>query len=167
MADKCQWALKRNDYKLHTFPFSFLLHIDLKRGLLVMMYVCSYITAHMRGVGNLGLRHTLAKYCRHSSSARLSLHLLHTAFHPLSLLTPLINFDHFNWSSNQQNYKCTAIVEQSRLFWWMRFYILLQISAFFLFSNFRKRQIALYSPCRLVGRSVGRLVDVTINFFNI
>ena len=43
----------------------------------------------------------------------------------------------------------------------------LQISAFFLFSNFRKRQIALYSPCRLVGRSVGRLVDVTINFFNI
>ena len=44
MADKCQWALKRNDYKLHTFPFSFLLHIDLKRGLLVMMYVCSYIT---------------------------------------------------------------------------------------------------------------------------
>ena len=31
----------------------------------------------------------------------------------------------------------------------------LQISAFFLFSNFRKRQIALYSPCRLVGRSVG------------
>ena len=44
---------------------------------------------------------------------------------------------------------------------------LLQISAFFLFSNFRKRQIALYSPCRLVGRSVGRLVDVTINFFNI
>ena len=87
MADKCQWALKRNDYKLHTFPFSFLLHIDLKRGLLVMMYVCSYITAHMRGVGNLGLRHTLAKYCRHSSSARLSLHLLHTAFHPLSLNT--------------------------------------------------------------------------------
>ena len=44
---------------------------------------------------------------------------------------------------------------------------ILQISAFFLFSNFRKRQIALYSPCRLVGRSVGRLVDVTINFFNI
>ena len=37
----------------------------------------------------------------------------------------------------------------------------LQISAFFLFSNFRKRQIALYSPCWLVGR----LVDVTINFF--
>ena len=33
---------------------------------------------------------------------------------------------------------------------------LLQISAFFLFSNFRKRQIALYSPCWLVGRSVGR-----------
>ena len=32
----------------------------------------------------------------------------------------------------------------------------LQISAFFLFSNFRKRQIALYSPCRLVGRLVGR-----------
>ena len=30
----------------------------------------------------------------------------------------------------------------------------LQISAFFLFSYFRKRQIALYSPCRLVGRSV-------------
>ena len=29
--------------------------------------------------------------------------------------------------------------------------------------NFRKRQIALYSPCR----SVGWLVDVTINFFNI
>ena len=32
---------------------------------------------------------------------------------------------------------------------------------FFLISNFRKRQIALYSPCRLVGRSV----DVTIDFF--
>ena len=32
----------------------------------------------------------------------------------------------------------------------------LQISAFFLFSNFQKRQIALYSPCRLV--------DVTIIF---
>ena len=37
--------------------------------------------------------------------------------------------------------------------------LILQISAFFLFSNFRKRQIALYSPCW----SVGRLV--TINFF--
>ena len=37
----------------------------------------------------------------------------------------------------------------------------LQISAFFLFSNFRKRQIALYSPCRSVGQSV----DITINFF--
>ena len=34
--------------------------------------------------------------------------------------------------------------------------MLLQISAFFLFSNFRKRQIALYSPCWLVGRLVGR-----------
>ena len=34
----------------------------------------------------------------------------------------------------------------------------LQISAFFLFSNFQKRQIALYSPCHLVGW----LVDVTI-----
>ena len=32
----------------------------------------------------------------------------------------------------------------------------LQISAFFLFSNFQKRQIALYSPCRSVGWSVGR-----------
>ena len=41
---------------------------------------------------------------------------------------------------------------------------LLQISAFFLFSNVRKRQIALYSPCWLVGRLVSRLVDVTINF---
>ena len=36
-----------------------------------------------------------------------------------------------------------------------------QISAVFLFSNFRKRQIALYSPCWSVGRSV----DVTIIFF--
>ena len=44
-------------------------------------------------------------------------------------------------------------------------FLLLQISAFFLFSNFRKRQIALYSPCRLVGWSVGWLVDVTIIFF--
>ena len=43
------------------------------------------------------------------------------------------------------------------------FVVSLQISAFFLFSNFRKRQIALYSPCWSVGRSV----DVTINFFNI
>ena len=42
-------------------------------------------------------------------------------------------------------------------------FILLQISAFFLFSNIRKRQIALYSPCW----SVGWLVDVTIIFFNI
>ena len=45
--------------------------------------------------------------------------------------------------------------------------VLLQISAFFLFSNFRKRQIALYSPGWLVGWSVGWSVDVTINFFNI
>ena len=55
--------------------------------------------------------------------------------------------------------------------------VLLQISAFY-FPTF-KRQIALYSPCRLVGRSVGWLVgrlvgrsvgwsvDVTINSFNI
>ena len=42
----------------------------------------------------------------------------------------------------------------------------LQISAFFLFSNFRKRQIALYSPCRLVGWSVGWLASPLI-FFNI
>ena len=38
----------------------------------------------------------------------------------------------------------------------------LQISAFFLFSNFRKRQIALYSPCRSVGRSVGWLTSPLI-----
>ena len=44
-------------------------------------------------------------------------------------------------------------------------YYKLQISAFFLFSNFRKRQIALYSPGWSVGRLVGRSVDVTINFF--
>ena len=37
--------------------------------------------------------------------------------------------------------------------------IKLQISAFFLFSNFRKRQNALYSPCRSV--------DVTIFFSSI
>ena len=36
--------------------------------------------------------------------------------------------------------------------------VLLQISAFFLFSNFRKRQIALYSPCRLVGRLTSPLI---------
>ena len=38
----------------------------------------------------------------------------------------------------------------------------LQISAFFLFSSFRKRQIALYSPCRSVGRLVGRLTSPLI-----
>ena len=51
---------------------------------------------------------------------------------------------------------------------WLKFK--LQISAFFLFSNFRKRQIALYSPCRLVGRSVGRSVGRLTSpliFFNI
>ena len=37
----------------------------------------------------------------------------------------------------------------------LRISLYLQISAFFLFSNFRKRQIALYSPCRLVGWLVG------------
>ena len=42
----------------------------------------------------------------------------------------------------------------------------LQIFAFFLFSNFRERQIAPYSPCRLVGWSVGWSVGwlVAINF---
>ena len=39
---------------------------------------------------------------------------------------------------------------------------LLQISAFFLFSNFRKRQIALYSPGWLVGQLTSPLI-----FFNI
>ena len=39
---------------------------------------------------------------------------------------------------------------------------ILQISSFFLFSNFQKRQIALYSPCRLVGRLVGRLTSPLI-----
>ena len=45
--------------------------------------------------------------------------------------------------------------------------LFLQISAFFLFSNFRKRQIALYSPCWSVGRSVGWSVgrSVTHLFF--
>ena len=38
----------------------------------------------------------------------------------------------------------------------------LQISAFFLFSNFRKRQIALYSPCRLVGRLTSPLIFFSI-----
>ena len=41
-------------------------------------------------------------------------------------------------------------------------YMKLQISAFFLFSNFRKRQIALYSPCRSVGRLVVRLTSPLI-----
>ena len=37
--------------------------------------------------------------------------------------------------------------------------IKLQFSAFFLLSKFRKRQIALYSPCWSVGRSVSRLAS--------
>ena len=44
--------------------------------------------------------------------------------------------------------------------------LILQISAFFLFSNFRKRQIALYSPCWSVGRLVSRSTSPLI-FFNI
>ena len=43
--------------------------------------------------------------------------------------------------------------------------IILQISAFFLFSNFRKADCSIFTL--LVGRLVGWSVDVTINFFNI
>ena len=41
---------------------------------------------------------------------------------------------------------------------------ILQISAFFLFPNFQKGRLLYIHP---VGRSVGWLVDVTINFFDI
>ena len=45
---------------------------------------------------------------------------------------------------------------------------LLQISAFFLFSNIRKGRLLYIHPVgRLVGRLVGRSVDVTIDFFSI
>ena len=40
----------------------------------------------------------------------------------------------------------------------------MQISAFFLFSNFQKRQIALYSPGWSVGWSVGWLVVWTVDW---
>ena len=44
----------------------------------------------------------------------------------------------------------------------------LQISAFFLFSNFGKGRLLYIRPVGwLVGWSVGWSVDVTINFFNI
>ena len=44
--------------------------------------------------------------------------------------------------------------------------LILQISAFFLFSNIRKGRLLYIHPVGwLVGRSVGWSVDVTINFF--
>ena len=63
-----------------------------------------------------------------------------------------------DWSPHELLNACTGKARKTFQIW------VLQISAFFLFSNIRKGRLLYIRP---VGRLVGWLVDVTINSFNI